>query len=393
MMFDSVVNELNALFTVTAIGGGSETNYITIVLDSGTTSDITLGTAATSSNNLISFNSGSAADSYAVTFPSTSIDQNGEYIRFGWINQSPSTSGTTYLGMVDISSSAYTDFLTSGVDTTKGGGTFKFGFEWTNNSFLNLTNENDGVGEFFQLADLNNSTWESSDEYNNFISGSAEALMRIGINGNGYGILSFYDSSESEWVDIVRTQQLIGSGDYAFIFNPTSGSSPYMGDTGGTFPPTVFSVTESLINSYYYIESPDDNYHYPLFATQAEAEAYDTEQGGSGQSNVQLFTDDSVLGRQWFAPSTGYSSSANTAPTTPGITWNVINTQADNLFVPSAYNSTTFVFDEGDPFNIQVKPTDATSYTTTVTPTKWSYIWCCSRWYYIPRYLSSSIRR
>ena len=367
---NTVVNELNALFTVTAIGGGSETNYITIVLDNGTSSDLTLGDNVTETNDIITYNGGDSADSYAISFPSSSISENGEYFRFSLTpSASISPTGTSYIGMVDVSSSAYTDFLTSGVDPIKGGGTFKFGFEWDNLSFFNLSNENDGVGEVFQIADLNNTTWENSDEYSNFVSGSAQVIMRIGVNSNGYGILSFFDNSENEYVDIARTQQLVDSGDYAFVYNPTTVLSPGLFSTGSVVNPQVFSVTESIIQSYYYIESPDDNFHYPLFATAVEAQAYDTEQGGSGQSSIQLFTDDSVGGRQWHSPTTGYSASADAAPTTPGITWNEINTQADNLFIPSAFGDTTFVFDEGDPFNIQVVPQDATSFTTTVTPT------------------------
>ena len=368
---DTVVNELNALFTVNAIGGGTETNYITIILDSGTASDLVLGTNVTESNDIITYNGGDSANSYTITYPSSSISENGEFIRFSLTpSASISPTGTSYIGMVDVSSSAYTDFLTNGIDAIKGGGTFKFGFEWDNLSFFNLSNENDGVGEIFQIADLNNTTWENSDEYSNFVSGSAQVIMRIGINSNGYGILSFFDSSENEYVDIARTQQLVGDGDYAFIYNPTSVLSPGLFGTGAAVSPEIFEIDPTnIIQSYYYIESPDNVYHYPLFATTTEANAYDTLQGGSGTSNTQLFTDDSVSGRQWHSPTTGYSSSANAAPTTPGITWNEINTQADNLFIPSAFGDTTFVFDEGDSFNIQVVPQDATSFTTTVTPT------------------------
>ena len=122
---DTVVNELNALFTVNAIGGGSETNYVTIVLATGSSTPITLGSSAITSGNLIGYNSGDSKNSYALT--SGTINDNGEYIRFGWKNQSETSTGSLYLGMVDTNSEAYTTFQTEGVDVTKGGGTFLFG--------------------------------------------------------------------------------------------------------------------------------------------------------------------------------------------------------------------------------------------------------------------------
>ena len=364
---DSVVNELNALFTVNAIGGGTETNYITIVLDSGTAATLETGSAVSSSNNFISYNTGSGVDSWVIT--DETINDNGEYFRFAWKQDSLSDDGLAYLGLVDVSSSAYTDFQTSGVDPIKGGGTFKFGFQYDNNQLLNLSNTNDGVGEFYQIASLNHQSWLNSPEYQNFRSGSA-ILMRVGINENGYGIIGYYDTSESGFVDILRTSQLIGDGDFAFLYNPTEDGAPSFMDEGGVTPPDVFEIDQTnTIQSYYYIESPDNNFHYPLFATATEAEAYDSTQGGSGNSNTQLFPDDSIPGRQWHSPATGYTSNASTAPSTVGITWNIITTQADNLFAPSSFNDITYVFDEGDPFNIQIDPVGNTSWTTAVSPT------------------------
>ena len=102
--------------------------------------------------------------------------------------------------------------------------------------------------------------------------------------------------------------------------------------------------------TYYYAESPDGVFNYPLFTTEEEAAQYDTDAGGSGFTQEVMFIDDTVGGRTWYAPSNGYYTSDGTvAPSNTGdITWNPIATLADALFAPAAFTGNDFTFDEGD---------------------------------------------
>ena len=118
--------------------------------------------------------------------------------------------------------------------------------------------------------------------------------------------------------------------------------------------------------TYHYIESPDGVFHYPLFATEEEANYLDTQNGGSGTSHQHIYVDDSTPGRIWYMPDTGSTMNATSAPTsTSETTYNAIVTLSDDLFVPTAFADQTITVNEGESVNIQLQPAD-TSYTTTI---------------------------
>jgi len=108
--------------------------------------------------------------------------------------------------------------------------------------------------------------------------------------------------------------------------------------------------------TYYFIESPDTEFSYPLFATEEEANYVDAQNGGSGTSHTHVYVDDPT-NAVWYMPNTGGAMHTSTAPTnTTNITYNEIVTQNDDLFAPVAFSNQTI----GD---TSTNPSD----TTTVT--------------------------
>ena len=120
----------------------------------------------------------------------------------------------------------------------------------------------------------------------------------------------------------------------------------------------VGSGTESTA-TFYYIESPDTEFHYPLFKTEAEAQAFDTENGGSGTNTTHTYADD-LTNTTWYKPTTLGVTSAAAAPvhgvygTSVSVVWNIQATDVDSNYVPT-FTSITYNVQEGSAVNIQYK--------------------------------------
>jgi len=124
--------------------------------------------------------------------------------------------------------------------------------------------------------------------------------------------------------------------------------------------------TETLNLSYRFIESPDNSFHYPLFATADEANQYDSAQGGSGTSSSQVYVDEPTSAT-WFSPTTGFTTGGASAPVDSGeVVYNEIPTNADNLYAPAGFGTQSATVDEGASINVQVVPAGASGYTTTI---------------------------
>lgn len=124
--------------------------------------------------------------------------------------------------------------------------------------------------------------------------------------------------------------------------------------------------TDTLNLSYRFIESPDGSFHFPLFATAEEANQYDSAQGGSGASSTQVYVDEPTSAT-WFSPSTGFTTGGASAPTDSGeVVYNSIPTNDDGLYAPSGFGTNSATVNEGAGINVQVVPAGATGFTTTI---------------------------
>jgi hypothetical protein len=118
--------------------------------------------------------------------------------------------------------------------------------------------------------------------------------------------------------------------------------------------------------TFYYIESPDGVFHYPLFKTESEANAVDVELGGTapGSSHTHTYADD-VSGTTWYMPNTSNHMSASAAPlngvyTAPNgeeiesVVWNIQTTDADTNYLPT-FTNITYNVQEGSAINVVYK--------------------------------------
>lgn len=116
--------------------------------------------------------------------------------------------------------------------------------------------------------------------------------------------------------------------------------------------------------TFYYVESPDTEFHYPLFKTADEANAFDLENGGTGTSHTHTYADD-LSNTTWYMPDTLGVMSGSSAPvngvygTSTNVIWNIQTTEDDSNYLPTLTN-TTYNVQEGSAINIPYKPAGMT---------------------------------
>lgn len=267
------------------------------------------------------------------------ISSIGEYFEFTW------SVGDSHVGL--FSDNDY-DVATMAADSS----------EWSNDDyfFLGARAENNGT-----FTSVYRDESGADIDYRSVGSGDGAAFYgRAGFDTQGRATI--WGSADGiNWFVYKRHNAAAPSGNYRFLFIAQDDGANLDTLTQGTLDLAV-SLT------YYYAESPDGVFNYPLFATSEEAEQYDTDQGGAGAHQEVMFVDDTVGGRVWYAPSTGYyTSDGNVAPSDTGsVTWNAVATLSDALFAPDAFNGSDYTVDEGASVNIAISPVDV-NYVTTVS--------------------------
>ena len=139
-----------------------------------------------------------------------------------------------------------------------------------------------------------------------------------------------------------------------------------------------FSLNEEENDSnritWYYIESPDGVFHYPLFKTQEEANTIDRVEGGTGQNTTITYVDDIINGTIWYKPVTNFVNNGITNPSdgvfgnSTNVLWNEQATNDDSNYAPT-FTNITYPIQEGNPINILYKTSgDTNTYTITNIP-------------------------
>ena len=108
---------------------------------------------------------------------------------------------------------------------------------------------------------------------------------------------------------------------------------------------------------YRYIESPDGNFNYPLFASEEEANYVDLQNGGTGSSHTHVYSDD-ITGTTWYMPDTGSTMDGIAEPVEIGGTYTEIPSLTNADQVPPAFSDTTITVNEGEAVNYQLSPVD-----------------------------------
>ena len=99
-------------------------------------------------------------------------------------------------------------------------------------------------------------------------------------------------------------------------------------------------IPSGLSAAFYYVESPDGVFHYPLFKAEADANLVDTTEGGSGSSHTHTYTDD-LTNTTWYMPATNATMSGSSAPLNglwsnhESVVWNIQTTDVDSNYLPT----------------------------------------------------------
>jgi len=355
------VNTLNALFTVSPVGGGGGWTPVYPTLDGVAITPVAAGGQDPIGDNIYGSTSTSQ---HGARYRSTEyIDAPGEYFTFRMANQGQFIFGLGSVGNGDVAE----------FDASSGNGhsglfysqaMYDYGSymaPWTtygSNSGLSY-----GPGWSFYG---NDPMFRYSVAQQNMSDGN-DALFKVEIMAEGFVGCYYYDIDETnDWILLSRSTTPLPEGDYFLGIKLASTSGQLV-----EIPLRWATDDAAPVMGYRFIESPDGAFDYPLFATAEEAEWYDlnvASPAGSGQSQQVTYVDDSVAGTIWRRPVSGFTNDAASAPTSSASqAYTRIATQSDSLFAPAVPAFSDQLVNEGDPVNIQVAPAGAVSYTTTLS--------------------------
>jgi len=363
---NDVINTLNELFTVGAFESVVISDpYATMVADVNGV-DIVSPTYIGNGIDPVGADVFGASSSGALNgyLSTETIDQAGEYFTFDI-----RVEGTIGFGLVHTQDS-YDDGYYSGSATYANPATFgtsnssHYGFQFShwfhptpNGSWTNY-----GANTSYSMR-AGWSNFNGTDEQADWLAGNP-IKVRVGLDANGFiSIETLRDGTD--WVPHARTS-------YPSVEGVEYRLGIKMGDTNVRLHtlPKVHLLEPAAPTMYFrYIESPDDNFHYPLFATEEEANYYDLQNGGAGASTVSVFPDEPTF-TQWYQPTNGYTNNGTAVPTNAilfegnPINWTEITSQTNADLVPPAFTAADLTIDELASVNYQTQQQD-TAYTTT----------------------------
>jgi len=357
----SVVNQLNALFSVTPLGVGG-----TVPLPTFPTST---GVPVTANTYGLIDPVGDADyapqySHYGRYWSDETIDQIGEHYTVKWTGH-----GRIILGLYSTADGDITELETSGNVNDHAG------IKWSHalydyGSYMGpWTTYGSNSGLIYGPG------WLGSDQSKLFryktdlqadLVANTPILCKVGINEQGYACVWYYDEGVTNtYILLARSSYQLPEDDYGLVvklYGQSGGMSLWEDPEVHLLDPVAPSL------NYRYIESPDGTFHYPLFATQEESDWHDDNvAGGSGDSTSNVFVDEQTQST-WWMPDTDGVSNGTSAPSNAGsITYTEIPTQADSLFGPTTYGTQTMSVDENTSLNIQIDPVGSFNWTTAVT--------------------------
>ena len=198
---------------------------------------------------------------------------------------------------------------------------------------------------------------------------STELTYRLGLDSSGRAFVGYVDAGNL--IVIGRTETAIASGTELKL----NVIMPLANELDGIGAFTVNTLDTAPALTWYYIESPDGSFYYPLFNSQEQANYVDEEYGtaaeGAGANHQHLFVDEQPSQSIWYMPSSYMFHNQSSAPAPlSGVVWNEIQTGDDANYVPTQYADNTVTVDELVSINLAIKPAgDAATYNITGIPT------------------------
>ncbi len=375
-----VVNTLNELFTVGPFESVVISDpYSTMIADvSGVAANGSLvGNAVNPSNSDVG--AGSAAHyNQSGWMSSDTIDQAGEYYTFDIRVEGIIGMGLVVDDVADVNGNvSYGDpanFCQNGNNSGHWG--YQFGHFFHPSPNGPWTNYGANTG-YVQGVGWSNAThkFSSSPEGAAWLAGTP-VKMRVGLNENGFITIDYYDVSESVWITCARTNYPTISGVKYRLGIKLCDSNARL----ASLPKIHLLEPTAPTMNFRYIESPDGEFHYPLFATAEEAEYYDeiynSLTAGTGSSHTHTYADDAT-GTTWYMPEATHDASSYTFNSAPGATtfsgnnvnWTEITSLTNADLTPSAFSSLDYSYQEGTAVNFQLLPAGATwTQTVSISP-------------------------
>ena len=358
-----IINYLNELFTVGAFEQIVISDpHSTLVADVGgvdTTGGL-VGEAINPSGTDIGAGTGAHYNKYGYKSTET-IDQAGEYFTFNMRNEGIFGACLVLDDVADVQGNAtYGDPANFCNGVTNSG---NYGIQW--GMFFHPSPNGPWTYYGALTGTVYGSGWNGVDAFRysndgaNWLLGNAEEF-RIGIDANSFISMEYYNNDNSEWIVVSRTNYPVGDGVKFHLGIKFCDSVVRLVDN-----PKVHLLEDVAPTMYFrYIESPDNNFEYPLFATEEEANYYDLQNGGTGSSHSHTYVDDAT-NTIWYMPDNGGTMTGTTAPTTDttlGQTANytTITSLTDSDLTPSSFVGSDFTHQEGSVLNLQLYPTGAT---------------------------------
>ena len=364
---NDVVNLLNELFTVGAFESIVIADpYSTMIADvDGELAGYTLeGTTAIDPVGDDVFTN-STSGNYAGLKSVATIDQAGEYFTFdirgeGQIGFGLVHTDDSYTDGYFSGNSSYADPTSFGVSNSAHYGyQFSHWFHPTpNGSWTNY-----GANTSYSMRP----GWSNWDQKQDWLDGNP-VKIRCGIDTNGFISIESLQN-DGTWVVHARSGYPVAQG-----------AEFHLGIKSANAAARVFSAPKVHLlepaaptMQFRYIESPDGNFEWPLFATEEEANYYDLNHNGTvgtGTSHTHTYADDPT-NTTWYMADTGSTMTDTAAPSGvtfagASVTFTEITSLTNADLAPPAYSQADISQEEGTAVNLQITPAGAT-WTSSVT--------------------------
>lgn len=385
----TVVNNLNALFTLTAMTSPAPAPVYT--MEDG--QDITwnaLETIDPSGNGLYGYDTAHGSYHGSRVYTTETINQPGEYFTFEAKNMVAGGGALMGMGLYSVNDGDLAEITNSGLSNSGHHGYWYsqwlynysgYTAPWTTYGSKSSLSYGPGWSyggntPMFRYSDVHDA-FRGVAPYSHLV---GTCLFKVGITDSGFVGVWYYDAElvdisgsygdrSNGWVLLSRSSTPVPEGEFGLLVKLASTSCQIWSQ------PKRFATDAAAPTLYYrYAESPDDNFVYPLFASEEEANYVDEFiEGGSGTSHTHQFADD-LTGTTWYMPDNGGVHTAPSAPLVPGITYTEIPTEDDPEPLPPAFTDTTITVDELSLVNYQLSPADANYVTTIGGIPNWSII-------------------
>jgi len=370
---NDVVNVLNELFTVGAFESIVISDpHSTLVADLGgidTTGGL-VGSAINPSGSDIG--AGVAAHYNQSGYKSTeTIDQAGEYFTFNMRNEG--IFGAC-LVLDDVADAQGNLIHADPSRFCNGTGNGNEGIQW--GTFFHPSSDGPWTYYGALTGTIQGSGWNGVDAFRysndgaNWLAGNAEEF-RIGIDANSFISMEYYNNDTSLWVVISRTNYPVANNVKFHLGIKFCDSVVRLVDN-----PKVHLLEAAAPTMYFrYIESPDGNYEYPLFVTEAESNYYDLNNGGTGTSHTHTYVDDPT-NTTWYMPDNGATMTETVVPSgayltflSNAVTYTEITSLTNSDLTPSAFTFSDISQEEGTSVNLPLYPAGASfSQSATISP-------------------------